>query len=185
MRPEALALLIRWREVAAAAALAALGLWTAAHGGLLLTPLGAAIVALALAWGLNARRRMRFHQTVAAPGIVEVTEGQVAYFGPAGTGPQGGMIALPDLVELHLVARHGRRAWRLRQTDGQVLTIPVDAAGADLLFDAFVMLPGMDSAALVAALAPDLATGTSLPAAPVAIRRVWTRPGTGLIPRAG
>lgn len=185
MRPEAIAVLFRWREVLAAAALSLAGLWTASRGGWLLAPLGAAMAALAIAWGVNARRRVRFRQSVSAPGIVEVTEGQVAFFGPAGEGPAGGLIALPDLVEVHLVTRHGRRAWRLRQADGQMLTIPVDAAGSEALFDAFVALPGLDSAELIAALAEGSATGGTLPAAPVTFRRIWTRPGQGLVRHPG
>jgi hypothetical protein len=39
----------------------------------------------------------------------------------------------------------------LKQSDGQALLIPVSAAGADRLFDAFASLPGMDSQALVTA----------------------------------
>jgi hypothetical protein len=80
--------------------------------------------------------------------VVEVDEGQVGYLGPS----FGGYVALPDLVEVRLVTLHGRRLWRLKQADGQTLLIPVDAAGANGLFDAFCSLPGMDMASLLAAL---------------------------------
>jgi hypothetical protein len=86
---------------------------------------------------------------------VEVDEGQVGYLGPS----FGGFVALPDLVEVRLVTMYGRRLWRLKQADGQALLIPVDAAGAERLFDAFGSLPGMDMAALLAALEAPVAQG--------------------------
>jgi hypothetical protein len=124
------------------------GLWTALQGGFLLIPFGAAVAGLGLVWMVTAWRRMRFAQAVAAPGIVEIDEGQIGYFGPEA----GGYVAIPDLSELRLIEMRGRRLWQLRQADGQALLIPVDATGADRLFDAFASLPGMDTAALVAAL---------------------------------
>jgi len=116
---------------------------------------------------------------VAAPGVVEVDEGQIAYLGPA----FGGFVALPDLVEIRLVTMRGRRLWRLRQTDGQVLLIPVDATGAERLFDAFASLPGMDMAALVAALSPGTAAAPGGLIAGPDMRVLWRRPGAGLAPR--
>jgi hypothetical protein len=152
IRPAALHLLRRWAEVALAAQAALLGLWLAAKGGYVLLPLGLGLAALALAYGMAAHRRMRFAQSTAAPGLIpgliEVTEGQIAYFADQG----GGFIALPDLVELRLITLQRRRYWRLKQQDGQALLIPVDAAQNAALFDAFCTLPQIDSAALIAAL---------------------------------
>jgi hypothetical protein len=160
-----------WREVLAALAATAFGLWVAAQGGLILIPAGMAIAGLGAAWAIAARRRMRFHTEIAAPGVVEVIEGQVSYMGPV----VGGAVALDDLVDLRLISLRGRRLWRLRQADGQAILIPVDAAGADSLFDAFVSLPGMDSAALVAALHPEgRAEGTALAVDPAPVV-VWRR----------
>jgi len=154
LRPEVRALAHRWREVIAAAGLAVLGLWSMSGGGLVLVPLGAALLALALGWGVIAFRRIRFLRGIGAPGMVEVDEGQVGYFGPT----FGGFVALADLVELRLTAHFGTRAWRLKTGDGQVLLIPVDAAGADRLYDAFASLPGIDMAMLAAALDHDQPT---------------------------
>lgn len=151
IRPELLAALARGREVIAAGVVAALGVWLAWLGGYLLLPLGLGVVALALAWGIAAWRRMRFDQGTDAPGVVEVDEAQIGYLGP---GDGGGYVAIPDLVEIRLLRLRGRRLWQLRQSDGQVLLIPVDAAGAERLFDAFASLPGLDTSALVAALTP-------------------------------
>ena len=169
----------RWREVIAAGGLGAFGLWLIWLGGFLLGPIGALMLVLAAFWGVTAWRRVRFAQEVAAPGMVEVDEGQVGYLGPS----FGGYVALPDLVEVRLVTMYGRRLWRLKQADGQALLIPVDAAGAERLFDAFGSLPGMDMAALLAALETPLAQGRaglpSLrgdgPVAEAAMRVVWRR----------
>jgi hypothetical protein len=171
IRPEVIAVLHRWREVIAAALTGLAGLWLASRGGYVLVPAGAIIALLAAVWAVTARRRMQFHTDIAAPGVVEVVEGQVSYMGPV----VGGAVALPDLVDLRLVTLRGRRLWRLRQADGQAILIPVDAAGAEALFDAFVSLPGMDSAALVAALHPQThATGSALSLDPAPLL-VWHR----------
>lgn len=141
-------MLRRWREVIAAGAVAAAGLWLLSLGGYVLVPAGAALTALAAGWAMIALRRIRFLRGVGAPGLVEVDEGQVGYFGPT----FGGFVALADLAELRLAEFHGARAWRLKTQDGQVLLIPVDAAGAERLYDAFAALPGIDMARVTAAL---------------------------------
>jgi hypothetical protein len=149
IRPTAQALLSRWSEVMIGALCAALGLWLAVQGGYVLLPLGTVIALLAAVYGLAAYRRISFAQNPAAVGVIEVTEGQIAYFAQ---GDAGGFIALGELVELRLITLSRRRFWRLKQQDGQALLIPIDAAGNAALFDAFASLPQMDSAALLAAL---------------------------------
>ncbi|MFN3281823.1 MAG: hypothetical protein ACK40I_09180 [Tabrizicola sp.] len=178
IRPELSAALWRWREVGAGATLAALGVWTATRGGYLLVPLGLALLALGLGWALTAWRRLRFHQEGEAPGILRVTEAQIAYYGPR----VGGFVGLPDLAEIRLLTLRGRRIWKLKQADGQLLHIPVEAEGAEALFDAFSTLPGIDMAALVAAL------GTDAPASEARVialaevdRLIWARPGQGIV----
>lgn len=169
----------RWREVLAAGGVGLIGLWLIWLGGYLLLPVGIGVLAFGTTWAVTALRRMRFVQDVMAPGMVEVIEGQIGYLGPA----SGGYVAVPDLVELRLVALQGRRLWRLKQEDGQALLIPVDAAGADRLFEAFASLPGMDMAALVAAVdKPQVAGQGGLPAlrgdAPAetpAMQLIWRR----------
>lgn len=150
LRPEALATLARWREVLAAVAVAATALWLFRLGGYILAPLGVALGLAALGWAVIALRRMRFSRAVAAPGLVEVDEGQIGYFG-AGLGI-GGYVALRDLTEIRLLSLRGALYWRLKQTDGQAILIPVAAAGAGALYDAFATLPGIDMGRLTAAL---------------------------------
>jgi len=150
IRPGARDFLQRWQELGFSLAVLAAGLWVMTRGGPVLLALGAAIALPGAALALLALRRQRFAPAAGAPGVVEVDEQQVGYLGPAG----GGFVSLRELVELRLLARGGQRFWRLKQADGQALLIPVDAAGADRLFDAFSALPGLDSGALVAALSP-------------------------------
>lgn len=148
VRPELAERLRPWREVAFAILLALVGAWIALRGGWILFVLGLAIWSVAGGWALTALRRMRFRPTSGAPGVVEVDEGQIGYFGP----DFGGFIAVADLAEVRLVLFHGQRHWRLRTVDGQVLTIPAGAVGADRLFDAFAVLPGIDMGTIAAAM---------------------------------
>lgn len=176
IRPELRAALWRWREVIGAGAVVALGLWIAAPGGWVLVPIGLGIAALGAGLAVQGWRRLRFAQGIDAPGVVTVDEGQISYMGPQ----LGGFVSVPELEELRLITLRGRRLWRLLQVDGQVVLIPVDAAGADGLFDVFATLPGMDMAALLAALAPQgdgtgrgLVTGEQMVV-------IWRRAGQGM-----
>jgi hypothetical protein len=149
LRPEALAALARWRKVAGALALAAAGLWVAGLGGWFFLGAGALLAAAGAGGALLALRRLRFAREVTQPGVVEIDEGQVRYFGPEG----GGFAAFADLVALDLLTdARGRRCWRLTEAEGGVLDIPVAALGADRLFEAFAAFPGLSSARLVAAI---------------------------------
>ncbi|WP_050528170.1 hypothetical protein [Pseudorhodobacter aquimaris] len=172
IRPDARQALCRWREVAAAAGVTAFGLWLMLLGGFLLLPLGGVFAVLGLGFGLLAYRRMRFAQSGDAPGVVELEEGQISYFGPT----FGGAVALRELVEIRLLTQQGRRMWRLRQQDSQTLLIPVEASGAERLFDAFAGLPGMDSGALVAALAPQAAGRGQAITLATDSRVIWKHP---------
>lgn len=179
IRPELRAATWRWREVITACLLALAGAWLSAQGGYLLLPVGLGLLALGLGWALTAWRRVRFRQDGDAPGIVRVTEAEIAYFGPR----IGGFVGLPDLAEIRLLTLRGRRIWKLKQGDGQVLHIPVEALGAETLFDAFATLPGMDTAALVAVLGGDAVSDSKVIALSELDRLVWARKGAGVVVR--
>ncbi|MDP2063508.1 MAG: hypothetical protein Q8Q63_10970 [Phaeovulum sp.] len=164
LRPEALAWLVRWRELAAAVAVAALGLWLASRGGYVLLPLGTVLVALGVGWVVIALRRLRFARPATLPGWIEIDEGQLGYYGPG----IGGFVALRDLSEIRLLVLRGVPHWRLKQADGQALLIPLAAKGADQLYDAFATLPGIDMARLAAA------AGASVSAQPT-VQVLWQR----------
>lgn len=148
IRPEALAFLDRWRDLGFAAGIGLLGLWCLRLGGWVFVPMGLLLIGLAGALAVIALRRLRFGGGGQGAGLVELDEAQIAVFGPEG----GGFVSLREMTELRLLRRGAQRYWRVKQEDGQALLIPVDATGAERLFDAFSTLPGMDSEALVAAL---------------------------------
>lgn len=176
IRPELRSALWRWREVIAAGGVMVFGLWSASFGGLVLVPFGLILAGLGIGLAVQALRRMRFMQGADAPGLVEVDEAQISCMGPQ----FGGYVNVPDLIELRLVRMRGRRLWRFKQSDGQALLVPVDAAGAEALFDVFATLPGLDMAALLAALEPGASSGGTGLALAGEQRLLWQRAGRGM-----
>ena len=148
IRPEAKAQLMRWREAIAGAGAAGLGLWWLAgnRATLLLPALALLAGGLALVWiGIQ---RARFRAEGLGPGSLRVDEGEIVYFGPL----TGGSVALRDLSRVSLDPTGHPAHWQLWRVDGSVLAIPVNAEGAEALFDAFASLPGFRMARALAAL---------------------------------
>ncbi|MCC5965644.1 MAG: hypothetical protein JJU24_05860 [Natronohydrobacter sp.] len=161
IRPEIVATLSRWSEVLTGLGVAAFGLWALQARGAFFQGLAGLVILTGIALAVIGWRRMRFHRDGAAPGVVQIIEGQISYFGPT----DGGFVALGDLVELHLVDKGA--SWLLIAQDSTRLEIPVAAAGADALFDAFTRLPDLRMQALLDALdAPD----------PPPARAIWLHP---------
>ena len=147
-RPEAKAHLFRWREARAGGGLFVLGGWWLIGPGRLLTlpAIACMIAGLALIWlGIQ---RARFRSAGQGPGTVEVDEGQIAYFGPL----TGGAVALREISRLSLDRAQHPAHWRLDQPGLAPVMIPVNAAGAEALFDAFATLPGLRTERMLAAL---------------------------------
>lgn len=138
IRPEARDTLWRWREVMGALALAGLGLWWGLTTFGVLRWLGWGLISLGLALAFTALRRLRFAGDGNGPGVVLLDERRVVYMGP----DRGGAVDLDQL--LHVVLTPDR-AWRLTGADGVPLDIPLNAKGAETLFDAFAALPGLDT----------------------------------------
>lgn len=151
LRPEAQHFLRRWAEAGVALAAMAAALWLAARGGWVLSVLGAALFFLAAQWAWIAWRRARFARPLAAPGLVEIDEGAIRYLAPRG-GVLGGAVSLREVAALRLIRVSGGRLWQIKDLSGQMLLIPVDAKGAEALFDAFATLPGIDMGAVLRAL---------------------------------
>lgn len=147
IRPEVRAALRRWAETLVALAVAGLGLFWGLTGFGLVRWAGWVVVALGLAllWGALQRARfaMRGDARGMGPGMVQVVEGEIRYFGPRG----GGFAAIDTICALSLSADHGY--WLVEDSDGQILAIPRAASGAEGLFDAFAGLPGLDMAHLL------------------------------------
>lgn len=139
IRPEARATLWQWREVIAAVLMFLIGLkW--AYGGFGFTAItGWALVATGLVTGVIGAQRMRFRRGSGGPGVVQVDEGQIAYFGPL----TGGAVAASELERLALDKSARPPHWLLEQPGQPPLAIPVNAEGSDALFDVFAALPGL------------------------------------------
>ena len=157
----------RWSETLVAAAVLLAGLWLALRGGWFFAALGGLVLLVGLSLLIGAVRRLPFRRRIGAPGLVEVDEGAIRYYGAA---VLGGEIALRDLVEIRLMRLKGRGHWRLRSASGEALLVPVDAAGSETLAHAFTALPGLDMGTVSAALA-HVADQSD------AVRTVWRRPG--------
>lgn len=113
-----------------------------------------------------------------APGVVQIDERRVAYFGPH----QGGLVSINDIFAIEIWTAddaHWRAEaeWVLRWSDVEpALIIPVSAKGADGLADAFTALPGFGVERAISALkGPDGSTVTIW-------RRVEAADGPALAP---
>lgn len=146
IRPDAAAGLKRWAEPLAALALIGWGLWWGVTSfgvirwlGFVLITVGGALLVLGI-------RRARFWRGAGGLGHVEVDEGSITYFAPEG----GGTLAIDALTGIALVQRgHGPRAWELTAPAVPPVWIPLDASGAQALFDVFANLPGLEMQALL------------------------------------
>ncbi|MCU4651364.1 hypothetical protein N8I71_00850 [Roseibacterium sp. SDUM158016] len=161
LRPEVAAMLRRWREPLVALVVIAAGLWIAARPGPIVQGFGWVLAGLGAMALIPAIRRARFAASGEAPGVVQVDERRIVYMGPT----HGGAIALDELEHLSLRRlEDGRAAWILAES-GALLMIPVEARGAEALFDAFTALPGLSAQAILAA--------RDMPQA--GTTRLWTR----------
>lgn len=132
-----------WKGIAAASAGAWLGLTLLLPGAL------AAFAAIGTAErALVARRSRR-----AGPGMVRVQEGRIIYLGPHGgaTAAIDGLIRVDIVTERRSAFANGAR-WELTDEEGQLLSIPASAAGADALLDVLGALPGFNNMAVVLAM---------------------------------
>ncbi|MBK0326437.1 hypothetical protein I5535_03935 [Rhodobacteraceae bacterium F11138] len=161
VRPEARAMVLRWREVLCGAGLILIGLWWILGAGGLLAWVGGVLILGGAALALIGFQRARFRRQGGGPGVVQVDEGQITYFGPLG----GGTVAIADLTRLSLDTRGMPDHWMLEQNGAAPILIPVNAEGSDALFDVFAALPGLRTAHMLAQL-------RARPACPVVI---WQR----------
>lgn len=145
IRPEVVTRLLKWRDALVGAVLILFGLYLALTGltvqrwtGYILLVTGAALL-----W--NGIRRGRFPAPGGGPGVVDVDERQITYFGPY----DGGAISLDELSSVKVRTTglgHKTRnlVWEFAADDGTTLKIPGDAENAALIFDALAALPGAD-----------------------------------------
>lgn len=149
IRPEAAQSLIRWREVLIGAAVLALGAWWALALSGILSWVGYVLLPIGAALGVVGVQRARFRNTGSGgPGMVQIDEGRVTYFGPL----TGGTVDLADMTSLTIEPSAKPAHWGLHQPGQPALMIPTTAEGADALFDAFATLPGLRVQKMLAAL---------------------------------
>jgi len=135
------------RGVALALAVVGLGLWWALESFGFMRWLGWGAVAVGVGLMLTALQRLRFGRHAGGPGVVQVDERRLSYFGPL----SGGIIDLDDLARLAIDGSAYPPHWVLTGPGGQVVQVPINAEGADALFDAFAALPGLATERLIAA----------------------------------
>lgn len=147
LRPAARTALWRWRGVALAGVVLALGLWGSFTTFGFVRWLAVALATLGTALVMMAVQRLRFGHRDGGPGIVTVDERRLSYFGPL----TGGIIDIDDIWRLDLDGSGHPPHWVLHGPGGQMVTIPITAQGADALFDAFAALPGLSAETLIGA----------------------------------
>lgn len=139
VRPEARDAMWRWREALTGIALFCLGVWWVLDGGELLRWLGWFLIAGALALVVAGIQRGRFRNAGGGQGVVRTDEGQVAYFGPL----NGGVVAVGDITVLSFDPSGKPQHWIFSQAGEPDLYVPLNAEGAEALFDVFTRLPGL------------------------------------------
>ncbi len=147
IRPEAQAKVAQWREALVGGAVLLIGLWWASGFGVMKW-LGIALVGVGAVLIVSGVQRARFRVGKGGPGVVQVDEGEVSYFGPL----NGGSVAMRSVSRVVLDGRSSPAVWALYQPGQAPLHIPVNAEGSDALFDAFASLEGIRTENMLAQL---------------------------------
>lgn len=145
-RPEVRAFFWRWREVILAGVVVLFGMWWSLTGIGITQWLGIIFIGLGGGWIVAAEQRRRFAQDGDGPGVVQIRERRLAYFGPL----DGGIIDVADLSRLEIdPTSHPDPSWVLTSIEGQVLSIPINAKGSEDLFDVFASLPDIKTSTVL------------------------------------
>ena len=145
IRPEAQETLRRWRLALVGLGTIALGAWWTGGVGGLLGWIGWPVMAAGVALTIVGIQRARFDNGHDGPGLVDVDEAEVTYYGPL----SGGSVAVGDIARLIFDPTSHPPCWVLVATDNTGLHIPVNAEGADALFEVFSTLPGLRTSRLL------------------------------------
>lgn len=140
IRPEILSGILRWREALIGLFVASCGMiWAVSQQGLMAAvgTLLAVVGSLVIFAGIQ---RTRFRVGADGPGVVQVHERLVTYYGPL----DGGSVSIDALASVELEPRAKPAAeWVLTEVGGAPLHIPTNAANAEILFDVFASLDGI------------------------------------------
>ncbi len=143
-RPEAVKTLKRWQEpiVIGVFLLATVRvLWLAfMWSSWVMALFGIALASIVGSLFYAALLRIRLRSDASAPGLVEIDERNITYLAPH----LGGVVSIDSLRKIDISpTRSGGRNWVLYSVDGAPVLIPFNAEGADMLIDAFTVLPGL------------------------------------------
>lgn len=158
IRPEAKDQIRRFGEPLIYLVVATWGLWTgfsAVGGGSWtgLIPLVLGLIAALALFNAVERAIVSWRTRVRGPGVVQVHEGRIAYFGPEG----GAVTALDGLASVSIVTTADGPLgadlyWHLSDVEGQVMVIPGGAEGTQALLDRLGSLSGFDHMAVIQAM---------------------------------
>jgi hypothetical protein len=162
IRPEAQTAILQWREALLGMAILLLGLWWVSGSGILQW-VGVAVALAGAVLIYTGVQRARFRAETGGAGVVTVDEGQISYFGPL----SGGVASIADLALVVLDPTQTPPVWVLQQPRQMDVSIPVNAEGADQLFDAFAALPGIRTEHMLSALKTDATQPVVIWAKPV------------------
>ncbi|MFP7675407.1 hypothetical protein ACG74X_18820 [Marivita sp. S0852] len=140
VRPAARAHLMRWREALIGAAILVLGLyWSFGVTPGLLSWIGYLAILVGAALGVAGLQKGRSRHGGGGPGVVQVIERRIGYFGPL----TGGLVDVDAITSLNFDPTQHPATWVITHDNGPALHIPLTAEGADALFDVFSGLPGL------------------------------------------
>ncbi|MCK0151799.1 hypothetical protein MWU54_17280 [Marivita sp. S6314] len=140
VRPGAKNVILRWREALVGAAILGLGVyWSFGVTPGILSWIGYLAVLLGAALFFAGLQKGRSRLGGGGPGVVQVIERRIGYFGPL----NGGLVDLDAVTSLNFDPTEHPATWVITHDAGPALHIPVNAENADVLFDVFASLPGL------------------------------------------
>jgi hypothetical protein len=152
IRPEVKAFLVKWCEVLVGLGLVLFGLYVAVTSFGLTPWAGGLLMVVGAAVAVQGVLRARFPLGRGGVGVVEVTERQIAYFGPDG----GGVVSINELIRVMIYKHRGVLHWQFDARGTPSLTVPNNATKAATLYDALASLDGVDLDAARRAMTEDL-----------------------------
>ena len=139
IRPEIVNGFWRWREAIFGGALASIGMYWAVGQQGIMAAVGTSLAIVGALLVFAGIQRTRFRVGTDGPGVVQVHERLVIYYGPL----EGGTISVDALDSVALDPANKPATWVLTESSGQTLHIPTNAENAELLFDVFASLEGI------------------------------------------
>lgn len=140
IRPEVLNGFWRWREALFGVFVACCGMFWAVSQQGIMAAVGTSLAIVGALIVFAGIQRTRFRVGTGGPGVVQVHERLVTYYGPH----EGGSVSIDALASVELEPKSQPAAeWVLTEVGGQPLHIPTNAENAEVLFDVFASLDGI------------------------------------------